>query len=164
MDGFRSFSLHFDRLIIFCSYRDMTSPLFGVTTHVTGIQALFYIQSVIYLLLVLGFFADIFFAWGSIQSKPQLKFQIIYFTGPSLVVISSVLIGIILGVVGPFARESTAAVYYLTMHNLFVLFMLWAYWPIQKTLNGGGTSTNSDASESTSIFPAAIEKKGYETL
>eukprot|EP01125_Pyxidicula_operculata_P017310 TRINITY_DN605_c0_g1_i7.p1 TRINITY_DN605_c0_g1~~TRINITY_DN605_c0_g1_i7.p1 ORF type:complete len:175 (-),score=11.92 TRINITY_DN605_c0_g1_i7:69-593(-) len=125
------------------SARDESSPLFAITDHISAIQILYYISSAIYIAIIIIFFGTLVISIQPINERPQFRTRFIFFSGPTMLVIMSVLVGLFLGTIGPFGRDAPSFVFYLVMYNLYVYTLLWGYWPIEISFGVGNPSEGS---------------------
>jgi len=136
------------------STRDSMSPLFGVPDSISAIGVMFYVSSALYICVVLTFFATLVITVQPINNRKEIQARFLFFGVPTLGVIISVLVGIFMGTIGPFGRDSPSFVYYLVLYNLYVYVMLWGYWPVDQSFDGANPSEKS-----TLVFAKATEPK-----
>jgi len=136
------------------STRDAASPLWGVSDSISALNVMFYLTSILYVAVVLAFFTTLVIIIQPVSQKKPVHVRFIFFGVPTLAVIVSVLVGILLGTIGTFGRDSPSFVYYLFMYNIYVYLMLWGYWPVEKSYEGTLPTESSSL-----VFTTATEAK-----
>jgi len=139
---------------ILTSTRDAASPLWGVSDTVSPINIMFYLTCSLYVGVVIAFFTTLVIILQPVSERKAIHARFLFFGGPTLGIIIAVLVGIFLGTIGPFGRDAPSFVFYLFMYNLYIYFMLWGFWPIEKSYEGALPSEKSSL-----IFATAVEPK-----
>jgi len=134
--------------------RDNASPLWGISDTLSALDVMFYLTSAIYVGVVVAFFTTLVIILQPIRDRKAVHARFIFFGIPTLGVIISVLVGIFWGTLGTFGRDAPSFVYYLFMYNLYVYYMLWGYWPVEKSYEG-----TLPTEKSSLVFTTAVEPK-----
>jgi len=117
-------------LILFAwtSIRDETDPVYGY--KVTAIRVLFFLVIFVWTAIAIWTIIIIIYTFKLVMAKRHLQRRYLFFAVPTVLCLISILVTIFTGSFGVLGRNSTQLIYFLTMENVYVLFLLWGYSPI----------------------------------
>jgi hypothetical protein len=105
-----------------------TAPLFSIANYPAGVIILYCVVSALYFLMVTFFFWELYQAWTT-SMEPNINYLLAYLAAPSAVVALSQLIGVVMGYVAVFNRPAPMFYFVITVYNLYVYYLVWAFWP-----------------------------------
>eukprot|EP01130_Rhizamoeba_saxonica_P011411 TRINITY_DN4743_c0_g1_i1.p1 TRINITY_DN4743_c0_g1~~TRINITY_DN4743_c0_g1_i1.p1 ORF type:complete len:456 (-),score=42.02 TRINITY_DN4743_c0_g1_i1:25-1392(-) len=123
------------------SIRNEMSPVYGIPDHMTFMQILYYMTGAIFLSIVVCIFILLTFAFPIIMERPIIRPRFMFFTIPTLIIVTSYLFSMFQGSFGPLGRSGPLFIFYTFGYNLYLWIIVWAFWPIEKGF--GGVSEHS---------------------
>jgi len=116
---------------------DRMDPVFGRPDSVSGVEVLFYIESTVFICILIWLAILIVMTIPVANSKPYIMTRFVYVGIPTTIATLSILIGIFSGTFGSLNVTSLSALYYLTLYHLYVWIMAYGYWPVQERYRAG---------------------------
>jgi len=117
-------------LFAWVSIRDQSDPVYG--TSVTGIQVLFYFVAILWTGIILWVIILISITVPVVKRQPYLYTRFLFFAIPTGLVCISFLCSILAGTIGPLSQTTLSFMYFLSLSNVYVYFLVWAYWPARN--------------------------------
>eukprot|EP01095_Lingulamoeba_sp_RSL-Kostka_P008948 TRINITY_DN3054_c0_g4_i1.p1 TRINITY_DN3054_c0_g4~~TRINITY_DN3054_c0_g4_i1.p1 ORF type:complete len:477 (+),score=119.67 TRINITY_DN3054_c0_g4_i1:50-1480(+) len=124
-------------------------PLFGETQTVSGLVIMFFFCSILFGGILVWVLVLMMLAIPVVWQKKYLTARFSVLAIPTVVVLFSIVGGLFFGSFGPIRRTAPSFVYFFTLYNLYVLVLLFSYWPIKRT---GFTDNLSNPTEFTPIY------------
>lgn len=108
------------------------TPVFGISGHVTGLQVLFYIASVIYSAVVIWIAFAIIMSIPKAFDNGQMSVRFLFFGLPTGFVMAAILVGAFSGNLLSFGRSTMSFMFYHTVMQCYVYLMVWGFWPVER--------------------------------
>jgi len=119
-------------LFTWVNIADRLDPVLSNSGSITGIQALYYINSIIFVGVLVWLTVLSIMTIPVARNFPLWRIRFLFIAIPTSVVVLSITIGIFTGTFGSVRATSLSVTYYYTLYNLYVWVLTWGYWPVEQ--------------------------------